>query len=62
MVGHSRGTSLLSVLRFRCLMVCLFKVHNTFGESHTYVLEVGVNEDPLQDSARYVYIPTYEDA
>ncbi|KAL0062470.1 hypothetical protein AAF712_010682 [Marasmius tenuissimus] len=37
------------------LWLVILEVHNTFGESHTYVLEVGTNEDPLQDSARAGY-------
>ncbi|EAU87613.2 hypothetical protein CC1G_09710 [Coprinopsis cinerea okayama7 len=28
----------------------LLEVHNTFGESHVYVLEVGKTEDPLDDT------------
>ncbi|KAJ8073628.1 hypothetical protein PM082_011906 [Marasmius tenuissimus] len=35
------------------LWLVILEVHNTFGESHTYVLEVGTSEDPLQDSASF---------
>lgn len=49
--SNSQGDSLFSYV--------VLEIHNTFGESHVYVLKVGINEDTEEDRGRgCVYFDT----